>query len=412
MKPRPLGCLTGAGLLAALLTVVVIAALLALRGGRMFSPGDLNAQVGTVRLGGIASHADSGGDCLLCHTAPWSRIPMTQRCLDCHTAIAADLQMPDTLHGVLQTQQTDMACRGCHTEHQGATAHLTVATLVDFPHEATGFSLAAHTAMADGNSLACKACHGESVADARAAVASCESCHQQDDAAFMTAHLSEFGADCLSCHDGLDRFGAAHFDHSVLMFRLVGTHQDTACAACHLSARALPDFAAAPTDCLGCHAADDAHDGEFGTDCAACHTPTRWQDATFDHALTGFPLSGSHLSVACTQCHVNQVYAGTPTDCASCHSEPDFHRGIFDLTCSSCHNTAAWRPALFNNPHPFPMTHGGAATCRTCHVAQVSVYTCTTCHDPQEIEEEHREEGINDFQNCMACHPAGEEDDD
>lgn len=36
----------------------------------MFSPGSLNAQAGTT-LGGVSSHAEIGGECGLCHTAPW-----------------------------------------------------------------------------------------------------------------------------------------------------------------------------------------------------------------------------------------------------------------------------------------------------------------------------------------------------
>jgi hypothetical protein len=38
-------------------------------------------------------------------------------------------------------------------------------------------------------------------------------------------------------------------------------------------------------------------------------------------------------------------------------------------------------------------------------------YTCYGCHEhnPSEIEQEHREEGISDFQNCVACHPTGRE---
>ncbi|MFZ2489321.1 MAG: hypothetical protein WAZ19_14510 [Anaerolineae bacterium] len=476
MNTRRLGCLSGTGLLAGLLTLLIIAGLMWLRGGRMFSPGRLNTQTGAAPLGGIASHAESGGDCLLCHTAPWDHTDMAERCQACHTAIAADLTQPDTLHGALRVQGADMDCRACHTEHHGPTANLTIASIENFPHDVTGFALAAHTDMSDGASLACQDCHTDSLA--RFEVATCETCHRSEDAVFIDAHLAAFHTDCLSCHDGVDRFSRDRFDHSLFLFALTGQHEVVACASCHNQAHGLSDFQTAPTDCASCHLKDDAHDGQFGSDCAACHSTTRWQDATFDHSRTDFPLTGQHVNARCTQCHVNNVFRGTPTDCASCHLkddahdgqfgsdcaachsttrwqdatfdhsrtdfpltgqhseaecvqchvnnvfrgtptdcaachvDPDFHRGAFGQTCSNCHNTTAWRPASFGRPHTFPMNHGGANSCRTCHTAQVQSYTCYTCHNAQEVEQEHREEGINDFQNCMQCHPTGEEGDD
>jgi hypothetical protein len=39
-------------------------------------------------------------------------------------------------------------------------------------------------------------------------------------------------------------------------------------------------------------------------------------------------------------------------------------------------------------------------------------YTGYGCHEhsPEEIREEHLEEGIRDFDDCMRCHPTGRED--
>ena len=121
------------------------------------------------------------------------------------------------------------------------------------------------------------------------------------------------------------------------------------------------------------------------------------------------------MEVECTACHVNQVFRGTPTDCVACHVEPMFHVGAFGATvCSDCHTTTAWQPARFDWPHTFPRDHGeaGIVACQTCHPAQVQAYTCYGCHehDPAEIAEEHRDEGIFDFQDCVSCHPTGTED--
>jgi len=409
MKPRRLGCLTGSGLLAAALTLLLVSGVFLLRGGRMFSPGPLHAGASGVELGGVTSHADTGGDCAACHTAPWDPTPMAQRCLDCHSDIAADLVDPTSLHGALQAQGAEMDCRQCHTEHRGPAASLTFADMDTFPHDVVGFSLAGHSLRADGSPFDCQDCHTESLA--RFDALTCDACHRQTEAAFMQTHVADFGTDCLACHDGIDSYGRDTFDHS-RVFPLTGRHIEATCAGCHANARTAVDLQATPTDCVACHLEDDAHDGQFGADCAACHNTADWRDATFDHSLTAFPLTGRHEAVECAECHTDRVFAGTPTDCVACHVEPVFHAGAFGVTCTDCHTTAAWQPARFDPTHTFPFDHGesGVNACRTCHVVQVQDYTCYTCHDPEEIEEEHLDEGIFDFRDCTSCHPTGTED--
>lgn len=412
MTPRRLGCLTATGLLAAALTLLLLLGVFLLRGGRMFSPGPLHAQASGVELGGVASHAGTGGDCAACHTAPWNPKPMAERCLDCHTAIAADLADPASLHGALQAQGATMDCRQCHTEHRGSAANLTFVAMDTFPHDAVGFSLAGHSQGSDGDPFICRDCHNESLA--RFDVLTCDACHRDLDTPYMQTHVADFGTDCLACHDGIDSYSQANFDHS-RVFPLTGSHVDATCSGCHAGARTLADLQGAPTDCYACHVQDDAHDGQFGQDCAACHVTSDWQDATFDHSQTTFPLDGSHVEVECTQCHVDRVFQGTPTACAACHVEPAFHLSAFDAAaCSDCHTTTAWQPARFDWPHAFPLAHGesGIVSCQTCHPVQVQAYTCYGCHehDPAGIEEEHRDEGITDFQDCVSCHPTGQED--
>lgn len=41
---------------------------------------------------------------------------------------------------------------------------------------------------------------------------------------------------------------------------------------------------------------------------------------SFDHDTTRFPLTGMHLRVSCERCHSGGLFAGTPTDCRSCHA--------------------------------------------------------------------------------------------
>jgi hypothetical protein len=56
--------------------------------------------------------------------------------------------------------------------------------------------------------------------------------------------------------------------------------------------------------------------------------------------------------------------------------------------------------------------HGGGTTCATCHPSGFVSYTCYGCHehDPASVRSEHLEEGISNFENCVSCHPTGQED--
>jgi hypothetical protein len=43
------------------------------------------------------------------------------------------------------------------------------------------------------------------------------------------------------------------------------------------------------------------------------------QSGAFNHIHTPFPLTGAHTSLPCSACHLNNVFAGTPTTCVACH---------------------------------------------------------------------------------------------
>ena len=478
MSRRRLGCLTGTGLIAAATTLLLILAFVLLRGGRLFSPGPLNAQTGAEQLGNVSSHAEIGGDCGSCHTAPWDQTTLSQQCLECHTGVAAQLADPSTLHGALNKEQATLRCQDCHTEHRGADADLTFMDVATFPHEVVGFFLTGHAMHANGAPFNCADCHVETVA--RFDLATCQTCHSNLDPAYARQHLAEFGSDCLNCHDGVDHFSRAAFDHDLLVFSLSGGHAEIACGDCHLNARTVADlqdtpsdcvachqqddahdgslgtdcaachvtdnwqeatfdhnlsnfpltglhvevecaechtdrvFQGTPSDCVACHQQDDAHDGQFGLDCAACHTTDDWQEATFDHNLSNFPLTGLHVEVECVECHTDRVFQDTPSDCVACHQDPVYHLGAFGVACADCHTSAGWQPARFDQPHTFPMDHGeaGVSSCQTCHVTQVQTYTCYTCHEHNEAEvrEDHLDEGIQDFANCVECHATGQKE--
>jgi hypothetical protein len=441
---------------------------------------------------------------------------MADRCLACHADVSAQMREVASLHGGINQSNPTLKCIQCHPDHRGPDAPLTDTTLADFPHEALGFSLTGHALTVTREAFLCSDCHTQGVATF--ALQDCTSCHQQIDAGFMQTHAGQYGAECLACHDGVDRFGKK-FTHN-FDFKLIGEHAQINCAECHVNVRAAADFDTAPADCFSCHAQDDPHksrfgsdcalchaseawtpaqfdhnlsafkldgehaeascedchqndvfagtpsdcyschaqdddhdgrfgtkcegchnpsdwenarvdhallgndcyscharddehNGNFGTDCAACHTTSDWDDANFDHSRGAFPLTGAHERVECELCHLNNQFVGTPTQCVSCHADPVFHLGLFSADCASCHSTQAWRPAQYNQPHTFPLNHGenGVSSCVTCHPSAFTAYTCYGCHEHNEanVRSEHLEEGISDFQNCMECHPTGDE---
>lgn len=431
MRKR-LGCLSTSGLISALVTWFLVVIVAAYGGGKLFSPGRLNAQEGKALLGGVYSHADLGGRCAACHAAPWSPERMADRCVTCHQAIGDQLRDPDSLHGALTRDQDPVTCHACHTEHQGPEGVLTRVDPAQFPHQAVGYSLEGHQQTANGVPFACSDCHGEDLTQFD--TAACRLCHRELDAAYMEAHQGDFGPFCLDCHDGVDSYGE-QFDHDQLAFPLLGRHALLDCADCHPAARSVADlqatpelcydchrqddphegqlgqdcaqchspaawgevvfdhaaslfplmgkhsgvdcqachqdlrFKGTPQDCFSCHREDDAHGGSYGTNCGQCHTPLAWGQVTFDHSATLFPLTGAHLQVACLQCHVNGAFGGTPRACGACHAEPAFHIGLVGTDCAACHQTSGWVPAAYDRAHRFPLNHGAD-----------SPSSCRTCH--------------------------------
>ena len=382
-KANRLGCLSGMGLTTAVVTLLVIAGYVYAKGGLLYNPGPLNAQTGEM-LGGVTSHAGTGGDCKACHTAFWESDTMADRCVKCHTTIALQMQGPSSLHGSLMSGNPDLSCHDCHSEHRGADAGLTHMETGSFPHEAVGFSLRGHQLSAKREPFTCEDCHVSDITSF--ALDTCRTCHSQMDSTFVIAHSIEYGDTCLNCHDGVDRFGK-NFRHN-FTFTLVGKHEGLICSKCHTSARSFADFQTAPMDCQACHGRDDPHQGAFGTDCSACHKPEAWTPANFDHNLAAFKLEDSHAQVKCAECHVNNVYKGTPSECFSCHKQEDRHNGAFGTDCSACHRPTDWDDVTFDHSKSnFPLTglHLSLA-CEQCHstgqFAGLSTQ-CAACHgDP------------------------------
>jgi len=431
-KSNRLGCLTGSGIFAILITTFVIAGYAYTSGGLMFTPGPLSAKSGET-LGGVTSHAEIGRNCKACHTAPWESAKMADRCAVCHAEIATEMQNVASIHGKMLHDNPGLSCRHCHPEHRGANANLTVMDYGLFPHEAVGYSLNGHQTTTDNKPFVCDDCHHGDISTF--ASDSCQTCHSQIDLAFTQAHLLAFGTDCLACHDGVDRYGD-DFNHKRFAFQLTGKHANVICTQCHLDARTITDLQSLSQDCAACHQKDEPHEGRFGSDCAACHSIDGWKPAKFDHNLSAFKLEGNHTDVKCEQCHINNVYKGTPTNCFSCHQQNDQHGGKFGTDCAACHQPTNWDAVTFDhNKSNFPLTglhtlvacekchssgqfKGLSTACASCHAdpafhAAMFGFDCAQCHTtlnwfaqyngPHPTFGEHG--GINhEGASCRDCH--------
>ncbi|HEX6943669.1 MAG TPA: hypothetical protein VF128_12125, partial [Gemmatimonadaceae bacterium] len=266
------------------------------------------------------------------------------QCVSCHRADYDGTTKPR--HAGFPT-----TCADCHsnTDWSGAT----------FDHQATRFPLSgAH------NAVACTSCHGDQVYQGKSM--ECMSCHRTAfQATTNPPHgSSSFSAPCTSCHTTTAWAGAT-FNHEVTRFPLSGAHRSTSCAGCH----ADKVFAGKPTTCVSCHrgaydAAKTPPHAGFPVTCESCHATGTWTGATFDHALSDFPLTGAHRAATCAGCHGDGVFNGKPTDCVSCHrarydaaTTPPHAATGYSTTCATCHTTTTWLGAVFNHSTTqFPLT--------------------------------------------------------
>jgi len=323
------------GEIAALLTVVAVAAIMYARGETMFSPGALNAQGRAgARLGGVTSHAEIGSNCAACHVAPWSTQGMADRCLACHTDVRAQLDTRGPLHGLLAEGRQ---CRTCHTEHKGSHAGLT--DMTRFNHDHAAFKLTGKH-----RTVECNSCHSSNVFKGTAST--CASCHAEPQ-----VHQGRFGTSCVSCHStsnwkdtAFNMDGLANFDHDRTGFKLTGKHRAVDCKSCHVN----NVFKGTASTCVSCHAeplVPQVHKVRHGTGCASCHSTDTWVGLVHKHT---FPLShhSRGRDIACATCHTTTGNYRAYT-CAGCHAhEPTKmerkHKGkSFDTisNCVQCHPT-------------------------------------------------------------------------
>jgi len=186
------------------------------------------------------------------------------------------------------------------------------------------------------------------------------------------------------------------------------------------------------TDCFKCHA---PWRGAASERCKDCHHPqdiglrtTQGQPVAHERLKTSFHQSLQEED--CARCHflhrppalVRRVHRPFSHDvfsardrerCASCHVAPRdrMHQHI-DRQCGECHRLERWSPAAFDHDDYFKLDKHHNKKCATCHSGKdYGDYTCYGCHEhkPKKIRAEHLEEGIEDVEDCAACHPDSRE---
>ncbi len=245
----------------------------------------------------------------------------------------------------------------------------------------------------------CTACHRDIAAD----VASGKGYHGKSSSARS--------ASCKSCHSdhqgrsfALVKLNRASFNHALTDYALVGAHRQVTCVQCHGKNY---NYRGISTSCAACHKADDPHLGKLGGNCQDCHSVDGWkQIKPFNHARTGFALTGAHRSKTCLSCHTGQRWKGLPASCISCHASDDTHHGSRGTNCAGCHSTSAWQTVSFDHSTTgFPLIGGhAAASCTACHGKGNTIkkpsHSCTNCHAKDDI---HKGQVGTD---CASCHNA------
>ena len=195
----------------------------------------------------------------------------------------------------------------------------------------------------------------------------------------------------------------------------------------------IPGHKQLDTDCFACHA---PFSGVASERCVTCHKPADigrllTTGQPIQKPLTSPPFHQQLLSQDCVACHNDHagvirfmqqgrfnhalLQKATSEQCQNCHKPPtdSLHQQITG-NCAQCHTQEKWVPTTFNHTKYFSLDGDHNTRCVTCHVRNdYSRYTCYGCHEhsPASIRREHIEEGIRNFDNCVACHRSASEHD-
>ena len=323
-------------------------------------------------------------DCARCHAGGDFKKPVAfATCMDCHK--------PDPHNGQFSKRPGGPECASCHTV-EGFKPSTFTAKL----HATSAYPL-------DGKhfEVECAKCHIPKGKDTlfKIKFQRCTDCHKDEhDGQFAAAPYLNA---CERCHT-LQGYKPSTFTlarHKETHFVLTGGHVAVPCSDCHKeqeyaqgTSKPVVFYHWKNLTCTTCH--QDPHKGQFdkrmqqaradGTvaGCEGCHSTKSWRELSlFDHSKTSFPLVGAHKATACIDCHkppnletklIAADFTAAPTRCDDCHA--DIHGNQFVrngvTSCVDCHNSAKWKPSLFDHDKRTAFALQGLhknVRCEGCH---------------------------------------------
>jgi nitrate/TMAO reductase-like tetraheme cytochrome c subunit len=347
-------------------------------------------------------------------------------CKDCHQSkFISDSNYKKKSKTYLGLNQK---CASCHEDfHQGSlgtecgTCHSTekFKPAANFDHNNTAFKLTgAH------EKVECAKCHPTEKKNGKDFVklnglsfGNCSSCHTD-------VHKGAFGVDCKSCHStvAFNIINQQNFDHNKTKFPLVGKHQSVKCNDCHKGAFKDKPLYAKCTDCHSDYHKEDFTKDETVTDCIICHSVQGFVPADFtieDHNKSKFIIDGSHLAVACRQCHFkeeNWKFKNVGLKCQECHTNVHgseiSEKFLPENKCESCHQTSNWETITFDHNSTDFVLLGKhqSVSCGNCHYREVNskrlfkfislTSDCEQCHKDIHFGQ-FRNDNVSD---CTRCH--------
>jgi len=163
--------------------------------------------------------------------------------------------------------------------------------------------------------------------------------------------------------------------------------------------------------------AQESPHGKIKLECSTCHATDSWEmkkDPTFNHATTGFALTGQHRLVQCASCHKGLKFdTKMDQNCTSCHT--DIHKAELGPNCLRCHSTQSWQVTDMIQKHQqtrFPLLgRHSTISCQSCHVRAAehqfigTPTECVSCHRDEfkaTISPDHSAAGFST--DCVQCH--------
>ncbi len=349
---------------------------------QMVSPGDLSE-----------GHKNLEKNCMQCHSMFFGT--PVEKCVFCHkpaeigivtTAGAKIKKKTGQGKAAFHQQVSKNSCLSCHADHKGRNIGKADRQL-------------SHDLLQGVNMKQCTVCHKGPADNLHVKNSQeCSQCHTPDrwrpanlDHAKYFSFDKDHLADCTSCHQN-------------------NNYKEYTCYGCHNHQQAKVEQEHEKSginsyqNCILCH-----KNGNIG-EAKGMLKLIRDQHASINSATgRGFFQSKEQRKPAHGPLNSRSI-----NKCISCHRSPfDNMHQTGNQNCNQCHTTDRWRPATLDHAKYFRFDKHHGPDCAACHQNNnYREYTCYRCHEhsPGNIEEEHREEGIRNYQDCSACHPSADED--